>query len=162
VEFSEWPNVVDMVEGWFNQPIPAKTATMWYAELRHYDTDRVVAAFGRVARNHISPYLPALGVVLTSIRQDGQGTALASLPNGQRFIRSKRDQFQLTEGGPSEEGDSHDEDGMFARGLICDTPGCGYTPVLAAADCCPVCGGKFMPDGHVLAQGQAGATAKVV
>lgn len=160
MESSEWPGVVDMVEGWFNQPIPAKTATMWYAELRHYDVDRVVAAFGAVARTHTSPYLPALGLVLSRVRNDGQGTPLAALPQAGRFART--DQFLLTEGDASEEGDpvvdhDPDDDGYFARGLICGTPGCGYTPVIAATERCPLCAGEFVPDGFVLAKGEGAA-----
>lgn len=153
MDYAAWPGMVDMIEGWFNQPIPAKTATMWYAELRHYDADRVAEAFGRVARKHQSPYLPPLGLVLQSIRHDGRATPIALLP--ERFTRST-DQFLLTEGGANEEGDN--DDGYFAGGLICGSPGCGYTPVLASTTTCPEHGGQFVPDGHVLASGQ-GVTA---
>lgn len=160
MEFAEWPGVVNMVEGWFNQPIPAKTATMWYAELRHYDAGRVQAAFGSVARNHVSPYLPPLGLVLKTLRDDGLGTPLATLPAGsRRFLRSGNDQFQLTEGGPNEEGSSDRDDGSLARGLICGGPGCGYTPIFTTTKRCPECGGEFVSDGYVLAKGQSGAAA---
>ena len=149
-----------MIEGWFNQPVPAKTATMWYAELRHYDADRVVEAFGRVARTHTRPFLPPLGLVLQSIRQDGLGTPESLVrPLLGRFART--DQFLLTEGETVEEGDV-DDDAVLARGLICASAGCGYTPVLAIAKFCPECGNQFVPDGYVLAKGESEPTPEVV
>lgn len=158
MDFAEWPGIVDAVEGWFNQPMPAKTATMWYAELRHYDGERVLEAFRKVATGWETPFLPPLGVILRTVRTD----KVAIQQRHDRFTRQLHsvDQFLLTEGGPDEEGD---DDGL-ARGLICGTAGCGYTPVLdpGPGDRCPECGGRYVLDGHVLAQGQDGATAQVV
>jgi hypothetical protein len=163
MDYAEWPGIVDMIEGWFNQPIPAKTATMWYAELRHYGAERVAAAFGSVARTHESPFLPALGLVLQRVRHDGKGTpeAVLALTSGGRFKRT--DQFQLTQGESDEESD---DDSVFAVGLICGSPGCGYTPVLdpthTGRHSCPLCGGVYVPDGYVLAKGEGSTTPEMV
>ena len=160
MDYADWPSLIDTMSGLFNIPIPALTATMWWAEMRHYETDRVEAALYGVARKHESPFLPPLGVILKAIREDGRGTPLAVLPPAaRRFIRSTPDQFLLAEGGSSTHEEGENDDGYFARGLICGTPDCGYTPILASATQCPLCGGAFVSDGYVLAQGQSGAAA---
>jgi hypothetical protein len=144
MEPAQWPQIVEMIEGWWNQPMPAKTATMWYAELRHYEGDRVVEALGRVLHSTTTPFIPPLGLVLQQVRQDGRG-----LPEhlwkqqGRREALTRNDQFQLTTGRKVRT--DEELEAYFSPGTVCADM-CGGVGLTVDDRQCFHCGYPLIPD----------------
>lgn len=145
---AQWPGIVEMIEGWWDTSLPAKTATMWYAELRHYGEDRVTNALRGIATSSTSPFLPPLGLVLQRIRVDGHGLPehLWAPHREAMYARFKQsnDQFQLTTGG----GKTDEElEAYFSPGRMCpDTDGCGAVALSIDDVRCHYCGAEFVED----------------
>lgn len=143
---AKWPGIIEMMEGWWNQPIPAKTATMWYAELRHYDEERVLAAMRVIVTTSESPWLPPLGVVLKVIRTDG--TAVAEFQQGtlDRFkermaqLTERTDQFLDREGMTDEQLEAY-----FSPGTMC-AAACGGVGTTTDDTHCFFCGAELVAD----------------
>lgn len=147
MEPAQWPKIVEMIEGWWNQPMPAKTATMWYAELRHYEGERVIEALSGVLRSRPGPFIPPLGLVLQQVRQDGRGLPEHLWkPQYERHLKAMRfrnDQFQLTTGGKVQT--DEELEAYFSPGTVCADM-CGGVGTTVSDTNCFYCGAELVPD----------------